>query len=208
MPRPVVYGTNYYRVTIPYRILGGVFRCPLNQGAIVTMEYEIGSGQPVGSTEEIQEQSWIAYGYNAWGILGQGYDSVHPGPFGLGGYWPTAKTPFYSPVPTPESSLQSPSDLIALGDEFHRSRNPTLDGVMSRDDTIAPATHYSGPGSYPSRTTPKKQPAFVAHHGRANRAFVDGHLESEDMRRPFAASDEQLRRWNVDHQPHRDLLRD
>jgi hypothetical protein len=35
---------------------------------------------------------------------------------------------------------------------------------------------------------------------------VDGHLESEDVRKPFAASDAELKRWNVDNEPHRDLL--
>jgi hypothetical protein len=49
-----------------------------------------------------------------------------------------------------------------------------------------------------------QQPAFINHHGRANRAFFDAHIESEDMNKLFTASDEQLRRWNVDHQAHRD----
>ena len=102
----------------------------------------------------------------------------------------------------------APSDLIALGDEFLRSRNPALDAVMSRDGTIAPATFYGSVSVYSSKTPPKKQPGFKTHHGRANRAFVDGHLESEDLHKPFTASDAELKRWNVDNEPHRDRLYD
>jgi prepilin-type processing-associated H-X9-DG protein len=107
---------------------------------------------------------------------------------------------------TPTAAVNASVDMIALGDEFLRSKDASLDGVMSRDGMVAPATHYSGTGSYPSSVPPKKQAAFVAQHFRANPAFADGHLESEDMRPAFAASDKQLVRWNVDHQPHRDLL--
>ena len=208
VPHTYLYGTNYYRVAIPYRVHGGVFRCPLNKGAVVTLEYTTGSGQPVGSTEEIQAQSWISYGYNAGAIRGPGYWAVFPPPLGLGGSWPAVSTPFHAPSAIRESSVVAPTEMLALGDEFLRSQNASLDGVMSQDGTIAPATFYGGPSGYPSKTAPKKQPAFIAHHGRANRAFVDGHLESEDLRKRFPTSDEQLRRWNSDHLPHRELLRD
>ncbi len=110
--------------------------------------------------------------------------------------------------PTLESTIRVPSDMIALGDEFLRSRNSYLDAALSRDGTIAPATFYDNVGVYPSRTPPKRQPGFKAHQGRANRVFVDGHLESEDLRGPFTAPDTALRRWNIDHEPHRDRLFD
>ena len=203
LPTPLVRGTNVYRVSIPYACLGGVFRCPLNAGAITTAEYGTGSGQPAGSTEEIREMSWSAYGYNVAGI---GWFATVPDGFGLGGSMPLAlNMPTHC---TSSAAVRTPVDMIALGDEFLRSKNASLDGVMSRDGTIAPATHYDGTGSYPSKTKPKKQPAFIAHRGRANRAFADGHLESEDLRTRFSASDEKLKRWNLDHQPHSDLLRD
>jgi hypothetical protein len=79
---------------------------------------------------------------------------------------------------------------------------------MSTDGTIAPATHCANASGYPSKTPPKKQPMFFVHRGRANRAFVDVHSESEDMRKPFVDLDTQLQRWNVDYQPHHGLLRD
>ncbi|PYJ62670.1 MAG: hypothetical protein DME24_02990 [Verrucomicrobia bacterium] len=209
LPITYIQGTNFYRVPIPFRVLGGVFRCPLNDGAIVTLHYEVGSGQPVGSTEQIREPSWSAYGYNAWGIVGLPTRAFPLG-LGLGGGngVNAGVSPRISTRSTPEFAVRAPSDMIAVGDEFIRSRNPALDGMMSWDSTIGPATHYASGLVYDSKTPPKMQFAFKAHHGRANRAFVDGHLESEDMRRPFAATDAQLERWNVDNEPHRGLLQD
>jgi prepilin-type processing-associated H-X9-DG protein len=46
---------------------------------------------------------------------------------------------------------------------------------------------------------------FVA--GKANVVFCDGHVESPTLKFLFAdTSDDALRRWNRDHQPHRDRL--
>jgi prepilin-type processing-associated H-X9-DG protein len=52
----------------------------------------------------------------------------------------------------------------------------------------------------------KQGKSFQAHHGRANRCFYDGHVSPEDLRKAFGG-DEELRSWNVDDLPHRDLLR-
>jgi prepilin-type processing-associated H-X9-DG protein len=139
--------------------------------------------------------SFTAYGYNAWGS----HNGLGLGLFGP--LWPVKKA-------ASESAVRAPSDMIAVGDEFVRSRNQALDGLMSREGTIGPATYYGSVSVYSSKTPPKKQPGFKAHHGRANRAFVDGHLELEDLRLPFVASDAQLKRWNIDNEPHPELLND
>jgi prepilin-type N-terminal cleavage/methylation domain-containing protein len=34
----------------------------------------------------------------------------------------------------------------------------------------------------------------------------DGHLEVEDMNGPLIPSDGELRRWNIDHEPHREVF--
>ena len=39
------------------------------------------------------------------------------------------------------------------------------------------------------------------------KVFCDGHVESEDFTQPFIASDDYLRRWNFDNQPHRESWR-
>jgi prepilin-type processing-associated H-X9-DG protein len=50
-------------------------------------------------------------------------------------------------------------------------------------------------------------PRSRRHQGRANVLFCDGHVESPTLKFLFAdTSDEALRRWNRDHQPHRERL--
>ena len=194
----------------PVEILAGVFRCPLNSGQIQTrLRYDDPSKpfRATGGTYEVLWPSLTAYNYNS---LGGSYWSG----LGLGGYGASADRNLGDLPPpglrpksgviraTLESTVRAPSDMIALGDEFMRSRNANLDALMGG---IGPYTPFAPPYDWLS-TPAKEQPSFKAHHGRANRAFVDGHLESEDMRKPFAASDAELKRWNVDNEPHRDLL--
>ena len=200
---PITYadGKSFGLMEHETRRLDGVFHCPLNLGTRETMEYGIGSGQPIGSKAAIMLPSWIAYGYNAWGA-GDWNASL-----GLGGSVPRPadRTVF----PTFESAVRAPSDMLAFGDCFSRSKNPSLDAWMF------PSTANIGPETYVAAASQngmiipiKKQPTFLRHRGRANRSFVDGHLETEDMRKPFAATDAQLSRWNADHLPHRNLLQD
>ncbi len=197
-----------------YRIAGGPFRCPLNKGMVRQSSYiEPATGREIALPETLFA-SQTAYGYNVSGIGSGNFSGL-----GLGGFpLPVSVTgqrgsfvvlPFSEGIrATLESEVQAPSDMIAFGDEFLRSRNPALDAAISRDGTIAPATFYGGPGAYNSTITPKKQPGFLAHRGRCNRAFVDGHVEAEDLRSSFAASDTELERWNLDNEPHRERLSD
>lgn len=180
-----------------WQILGGVFQCPLNPGKVITMHYGIGSGQFNGTSEQLLEPVTTTYGYNVWGVSGG-----IPEGFGLGGHFPPGNGAITA---IREAAVQSASELLALGDDFCRSRNPQLDGMTGDVAVISPFTGGNSAGTQ-TGTPAHQQPAFIAHHGRANRAFFDGHLESEDMRQPFITSDYQLSRWNVDHQPHRDHL--
>jgi prepilin-type N-terminal cleavage/methylation domain-containing protein/prepilin-type processing-associated H-X9-DG protein len=186
----------------PEGMLGGVFRCPFDRGRIVTV-FEISLGQ-LGAPIRLATRLPGSYGYNAWSItVGPGENSL-----GLAG---THDFQTKITTPTRDTAVAAPSEMIALGDDFSRSINPAYDGFISLPHmNIAPAVHSAvnlvkGSKSEPP---PKKQPTFVSHRGRANRAFVDGHLEAEDMRRPFKATDTELRRWTKDHLPHRELLRD
>ena len=179
----------------PMQIRGGVFQCPLNPGHVVTMTYGTGTGQYEGTSEQILQPVQTTYGYNLWGVA-----SGVPSALGLGG---NIAPPGGAVTATRETAVQNASELVALGDAFLRSRNPQKDGIGSFQFTISPFTVF---GDLNTGTPAHQQPAFIAHHGRANRAFFDGHLESEDMRKPFVTSDYQLSRWNVDHQPHRDCL--
>jgi len=53
--------------------------------------------------------------------------------------------------------------------------------------------------------TSKNHPMYLNHRGRFNRVFCDGHMEVEDFNLPFDKSDNFLRRFNIDQEPHRDL---
>jgi prepilin-type N-terminal cleavage/methylation domain-containing protein len=205
---PLTYSQQKWLDDPPYSApeLGGVFRCPLNPGAVVTMSFGAGSGRPEGSTEEVTFPLFNSYGYNAWGT-GIYWDNL-----GVGGR--SQPAPYPSPPPdalterAPEAAVRSPSDLIVVGDCFLRSKDPLKDGVIGHGGSIGLNTVINRGESWNSKSPPKKQPAFKRHRGFANRACADGHVEPEDMRKPFAATDAQLMRWNTDNQPHRDALHD
>jgi prepilin-type N-terminal cleavage/methylation domain-containing protein len=198
---PVIYRSNttfHYEITeVSLTAVDGVFRCPLNPGRIGAVHFE-----PNRVIEDMLYPVWTSYGYNAWGA-GSSWDKL-----GLGGHSDPLAPMFPNSIATPESAVVSPSDLFAVGDHFVRSRNPRLDGGQSTVGVIAPTPQAMFTAAGESKIPPKKQPAFKNHRGLANRACVDGHLEVEDMRQPFAATDGQLMRWNVDNRPHRDALRD
>ncbi|MGO8699447.1 MAG: type II secretion system protein [Limisphaerales bacterium] len=178
----------------------GVFACPLNDDGPIVL-------WGVGNADVIMQAPcpWIeCYGYNAGGVAADFAGTA----LGLGGRSPVPLEP-PSYVPTRSTQVRAPAGMIALGDHFDRSPNASLDGVMDPRPLIYPDANteinlFSGVYKLP----PKKQPPFLAHHGRANRAFVDGHLEPEDMRAPYKATDVELRRWNLDNKPHREYLGD
>lgn len=177
------------------RCWGGVFRCPM-------LSY-IESVNGVAP-----EHLWLlegSYGYNAYGVGIPPFDSNQP-MIGLEGtMYSDPSDPFldmrYGYIR--ENDVKSPVNMIAIGDLFLRSRNPSFDTTIDFEPIIMPSGRMNS-----IRTPNRKQPAFIAHHGRCNRSFVDGHLESEDMRRNFDARDDQLARWNNDNLPHRECLRD
>jgi hypothetical protein len=112
----------------------------------------------------------------------------------------------HNTVATRDAAIVSPARLIAFGDGFNRSTKADLDAAPSLAGTIAPFVDLIHGTSTMSLTRFKEGKSFQAHHGRANRGFYDGHVAPEDMRKEFG-SDEELRSWNVDDLPHRNLLR-
>jgi prepilin-type processing-associated H-X9-DG protein/prepilin-type N-terminal cleavage/methylation domain-containing protein len=116
----------------------------------------------------------ISYGYNVGGVIS---DESADDNFGIGGY-PSSKTPIK------DTSVVSPSDMIAIGDVFQQRPALTRDSVYS----FALVAHQR-------------------HQSKANVVFCDGHVESPTLKFLFEdTSDEALRRWNRDHQPHRERL--
>ena len=202
LPRPLSNGSvPLGPYTWQYPALGGIFRCPFNVGKIQITIYQVGGPGNLKSVALLLP-SYSAYGYNACGMFPDPIGGSNPTKLGLGGFvlWGIARS-------TKTSEVTAPSEMIALGDEFCRSRNTWYDGMI-RGDTIIAAASDGADGDVLGYYPAKKQQSFVQHRGRANRVFVDGHLESEDMRRPFFPSDKVLRRWNLDNLPHGDWLGD
>lgn len=186
---PVRSGESY----VTFRVRG-VYRCPLLRSLPATL-----------GNINIYVTSRNEYGYNAWGA---GEESLAAPAKALG----LAGKPVLSPAVstsqvyqnTSEAAVRSPTDMIAIGDNFSRSRNADRDAFINGQPVIQPTVPIAWPGMKP----PKRESAFLDHRARANRVFVDGHQESEDLHPTFQATDAQLARWNVDNLAHRELLRD
>lgn len=142
------------------------------------------------------------YGYNGYGVGGASYDT----PFlGLCGSFNQGR-PGLTATSQLESAVAAPSDMLVFGDPFARSLDPNRDGFQEPFDW---RPHVKGPPPAPVYGFRKLSTTGAGnHHRRFNKVFCDGHVEMEDFTKPFTASDEYLRRWNIDNQPHRDAWRD
>jgi prepilin-type N-terminal cleavage/methylation domain-containing protein/prepilin-type processing-associated H-X9-DG protein len=123
---------------------------------------------------------WLgSYSYNGYGVAGHNPTNS----LGLSGHY-ISSSDSYTPIG--ESEVTTPSDMMAIGESFEGSfefNRPKLGVVESQENTLE------------------------RHQGKANVAFCDGHTETTTIEYLFAdTSDDALRRWNRDHQPHRDKL--
>lgn len=179
-----------------------LYRCPSYRG--LTMdgnEY----AAPLGS-----------YGYNANGV------KFTPSILGLGGALTKVTvegglSDLHNPMlRIRENQVRVPSDMIAFGDAtliwtpaalMRMLYGDTYDqdgydgmaliDINSRNAVERP--NYAGSSGVIAATRKR-------HSGRYNIAFCDGHIESISRDRLFQKSDETLRRWNNDNEPHADLL--
>jgi prepilin-type N-terminal cleavage/methylation domain-containing protein/prepilin-type processing-associated H-X9-DG protein len=134
-----------------------------------------------------------AYRYNTSGVAPPTYS-----PFGLGGQFTGS-----SFVPTKESGVIAPSEMIALGDPLSRSPDPNRDG--SYDPTVMELRPQPPGGQIGGDA--RAVTNYRKHRNRYNRFFCDGHVEFEDCNKPFQDTDSYLARWNIDHLPHREAWR-
>ena len=178
-----------------------LFRCPSYRG--LTIEGN-DVATPLGS-----------YGYNANGVQFVFSD------LGLGGRYSKMIWEGEAPdgeefvVPIHQASVRSPSDMIALGDAHLIWVMPIV--LKALYGITGPET-YSGMGLVDiSSRNAVQRPAWpgspgiqkatqARHRGRHNMLFCDGHAEGIQEKKLFAQTDEGLRRWNNDHEPHRDRL--
>lgn len=142
------------------------------------------------------------YSYNAQGL------GLWNSNLGLGGTYPDTPQRAGQRQPsdvihlTKESAVIQPSQMVAVGDCVRRSRTAAFDGSLVSPFSLAPiglleTMQVAQPNFWRSR------PEFKAHQGKFNRAYCDGHVEVEDFKLPMNPTDEYLRQWNNDNQPHR-----
>lgn len=133
-----------------------------------------------------------SYGYNAHGV------GTWQSPLGLGGYGNSREVQAVAVIP--ESAVRVPADMIAFGDLINRAADPDMDGSQWNAN-FRPQPRRSD--SFKPPYDAKKLPHYRNHRGRFNRVFCDSHIEVEDLTKPFVATDEYLKRWNNDNEPHR-----
>jgi prepilin-type processing-associated H-X9-DG protein/prepilin-type N-terminal cleavage/methylation domain-containing protein len=155
-----------------------------------------------------------AYAGNAWASASVGSVFDCPAKTGL---WDASKTYGYNGlgfstdqglfgvlggdgfVPAKEEEVLAPANMIAMGDCFSR----TADGrVLAQGELLLRTDEViSAP---PDVIDSWAKAATVRHGGQADIGFCDGHVELIANRILFLDdSDDALRRWNKDNQPHR-----
>jgi prepilin-type processing-associated H-X9-DG protein/prepilin-type N-terminal cleavage/methylation domain-containing protein len=136
-------------------------------------------------------KGYLSYGYNSYGMSVKNDTNS----LGLGGHhvWSDSHVPA---PPVSESEVVSPTEMIAIGDNFYGRNGIIDDGGFN----IGRANNLQKD----SESTKRSQ---ARHQGKANVVFCDGHVESPTLQFLFAnTSDAALSRWNRDHLPHREKL--
>jgi prepilin-type N-terminal cleavage/methylation domain-containing protein/prepilin-type processing-associated H-X9-DG protein len=178
----------------------GIFRCPSHKPAIPPTLRTL---LPLPPNINIYLPS---YGYNAYGY-GRLPIRLDPGANGLGGVsgGPKADGSMTWFTPTREAQLSNPSDMLALGDGYGAmtdARKP----VGSAAGALMVESKLLSRGGMFFGTTPDYgvdlKTVERRHRGRLNMTFCDGHVEDGKIYKwYFSEKDEDLRRWNVNHEP-------
>ncbi len=101
----------------------------------------------------------------------------------------------YSP-PVTGSDVASPTEMLSIGDSFNGWKGTIKDGgwVLGRGPDVQ---------EYLGSTRRSRQ----RHKGKGNMLFGDGHADSPSLVFLFQdQSDQALRIWNRDNQPHQERL--
>lgn len=126
------------------------------------------------------------------------------GNFGLESRWNFTQTPATPAAPINEADVTVPTDMIAFGDAV--IGNGPDQAVIFFTGGIARG--FLGLSVINDVTRLGFRTVAKLHQGRLNIAFCDGHTEPIRMESLFYdTSDAALRRWNFDHEPHRERSR-
>jgi len=158
------------------------FKCPSKKGARVKLTDE----QAAMFGQRYAELS-TSYAYNGYGS--DDWDGRRDrGLFG-------ALSVNGSFVPTRDTQVVAPANMITFADGFMRAGNRVLPGtdvLLRGDNWILGAVDASG-----------EEAARMRHMGKANVVFGDGHAELLPNRTVFLDNrPELLARWNKDNNPH------
>ena len=145
------------------------------------------------------------YGYNQTGVDSLPAPIPPPpglkhGELGLGGVVPDYNSPLLR-VPQREARVLVPSDMLAIGDL----------GQRMPEGYVLPVGERIGFGLGAVFESLEQERSLVAatkkrHNARSNMVFCDGHVEGLKYLQLYSNQEDQLRRWNADHQPHRNLV--
>jgi prepilin-type processing-associated H-X9-DG protein len=115
-------------------------------------------------------------------------------------------------VPVRESEVLNPCGTLAIGDGIARLKSGLLlhPGVSLERWRRYEPVPLSGSGTVSSSDLKGGDRRVRAlHAGRLNAGYCDGHVVAEKLDLLFLeTSDEALRRWNRDYEPHKEWLRD
>lgn len=148
----------------------------------------------------------LSYAYNWTGVQ----QSAELGSkLGLGGeYLPNPEDNWYGDHkfrPNRESEVLQPADMIAFGDGCLEGIGPG--GGVFLDRVLDGPVRFVGQ-SGPGIDWPMFHANYRRHNGRLNVTFCDGHIEYMRYQKLYSSAwaPDSLRRWNNDHQPHRETL--
>jgi len=163
---------------------GDIYRCPANPG----------TNEPGAFTATAYSPPKGSYDMNGFGVSTDGA-------LGIGGRMESLRTNW---LPCQESQVIAPSQMIGYGDVVMGLR-------YSRSGYFGFTLYYpqrttGTPEEVAEQTKKSRQIEGRRHLGRFNVVFIDSHVESCKPQRLFGMSDEEMSRWNNDHQPHREAL--
>lgn len=107
--------------------------------------------------------------------------------------------------PRSEWDVKVPSDMMAVGDAYYfggqgYNSSGKFDVYESPGDMVREGLEAGV--FFPTKPTGRKR-----HQGKLNVVFCDGHVEGIKVQALFFSKDDRdLRRWNVDNEPHRERL--
>jgi prepilin-type N-terminal cleavage/methylation domain-containing protein/prepilin-type processing-associated H-X9-DG protein len=180
--KPDTYPTNSFLLLVPYMSTsptGLVYNCPTYH-RLSGFEKSENGAKPLPVYADDGVALGGSYGWNTLGV------SASPKPLGVAGQW--------------ESKVKNPSNAILLGDAYLVSRASHVN-FGKWEIGINRIFLNEIPYDYGEEFAGRR------HSGSLNIVLADGHVESMDWRKLLLdRSDEVLRRWNYDDQPHRDQI--